>query len=375
MQPRPKALFLTPHDVTEPKTGAMQRTRALYTALALHRDVDVLVVPEEQKGARPLGIFGRRLALARQMLGPIRPYVLDRIARDKVRDRIAQVDYSVVVVRYLSTYFRIGAISHPRMIIDFDDDPVEAYRSLFLDRPLRLAQRVQRSYALTSYRVRANEAVAAARQIWLANNESVPKWSRAVYMPNVSPEGPPLAYRTPETSRFIFVANMEYGANIDALNYYCDHIYPILRKRAADTSLLVCGWHSPELLQNERYRDCNVSFAGYVSDIRQAYAECCAAVAPIVSGSGTSIKVMEAMSLGVPCISTPLGFRGYQSEIAGELPQVVGADPRDFADKMLSLRGNVETNLSIGRACTDFARRHWSTTALAARVAQALEDL
>ena len=76
---------------------------------------------------------------------------------------------------------------------------------------------------------------------------------------------------------------------------------------------------------------------GYVEDLREAYGRCRVVVAPIRSGSGTSIKVLEAMYSGRPCVVTRFAARGLLDAVRDGETALVADDDRAFARSVVQL--------------------------------------
>jgi glycosyltransferase involved in cell wall biosynthesis len=104
-----------------------------------------------------------------------------------------------------------------------------------------------------------------------------------------------------EKSRILFVGLMAYAPNVEAARLICDEIAPL----CPECEFIIAGKNPPRI-------DCpqNVMFPGYVDDIRPVIAGSDICIAPIRSGSGTRIKVLEYMAMGKPVISTSKGAEG-----------------------------------------------------------------
>jgi polysaccharide biosynthesis protein PslH len=110
----------------------------------------------------------------------------------------------------------------------------------------------------------------------------------------------------------VFVGSMDYHANIDAATYFAREIWPMLRERAPDLRFVIVGSRpTPEVVALGQQPGIHVT--GTVPDIRPYYRNAMAVAVPLRVGSGTRLKVLEAMAAGVPVISTPLGAEGLEA--------------------------------------------------------------
>lgn len=123
----------------------------------------------------------------------------------------------------------------------------------------------------------------------------------------------------------VFVGNMSYPPNIDAAQFLCHEILPIIQQKRPQTSVLIAGSdpHKSVLaLQNEQ-----VHISGWMEDIREAYASAKLFIAPMRIGTGLQNKLLEAMSMQKACITTNLANKAlgapkdaiYTAEHAADL--------------------------------------------------------
>ena len=99
----------------------------------------------------------------------------------------------------------------------------------------------------------------------------------------------------------IFVGNMSYLPNIESVEYLITQVVPLLNK---PLKILIAGTCPAPRIQ--KLAEKNVIVSGWIDDIRSAYTNAKIFVAPMWSGTGQQNKILEAMALGVPCITTSL---------------------------------------------------------------------
>ena len=108
-----------------------------------------------------------------------------------------------------------------------------------------------------------------------------------------------------------FVGNLSYAPNIEAAKYIALEILPALEKMGIQPKVLISGAKpSAELLS---LKD-RVELTGWVEDIRVSYASAKVFVAPMFIGTGLQNKLLEALALGLPCITTPLAFHALDCD-------------------------------------------------------------
>ena len=106
----------------------------------------------------------------------------------------------------------------------------------------------------------------------------------------------------------LFVGSMDYHANSDAVLWFVQQIWPTLKKRRPDARFVVAGRNPPP--QISALASSDITITGTVEDVRPWYRCATVVVVPIRTGSGTRLKILEAMAVGVPVVSTRAGAEG-----------------------------------------------------------------
>lgn len=128
------------------------------------------------------------------------------------------------------------------------------------------------------------------------------------------------------------IGNLGYLPNIEASIYIVKHIHPLL----PDTKVLICGARPHQSVLN--LSNDKVTVQGWIEDIRTAYRKINIFIAPIFSGTGQQNKILEAMAMGVPAITTPevnMAIGGMEGKHI-----LIASNPRQFADKIKLLQSN-----------------------------------
>jgi polysaccharide biosynthesis protein PslH len=148
----------------------------------------------------------------------------------------------------------------------------------------------------------------------------------AIRLPRVIPERPANPFFT-----LLYVGNMGYYPNEDAVTFFCRDILPKLRRRAASAvRLLVVGRGPSSKLLAACGAGDGVSVVGEVPDPDPYYAEADAVIAPIRAGGGTRIKILEGCSYRRPVVSTAMGAEGLTAAPGREI--LLADTPDEFAD-------------------------------------------
>lgn len=171
---------------------------------------------------------------------------------------------------------------------------------------------------------------------------------RVLVMPNGFPSGL-LAYptRPPGGATIVFVGTMEYAPNVEAAGWLAREIFPWIARRVPEARLLLVG-HDPRHRMRPLADGQRIVATGSVADVAPLVAGAAVSVAPIRAGSGTRIKILEALALGVPVVSTTLGAEGLDL-VAGR--EIVLADaPEAFAEAVVRLLSDRAARDAMGHA-------------------------
>ena len=110
----------------------------------------------------------------------------------------------------------------------------------------------------------------------------------------------------------LFTGNMGYPPNIDGACWLAREILPEVRKAIPGATLLLAG--ANPAMQVRRLEGKGIKVTGWLDDIRDAYNSASVFVAPMRSGSGLQNKLLEAMAMGLPCVTTPLANASLQAK-------------------------------------------------------------
>jgi polysaccharide biosynthesis protein PslH len=102
----------------------------------------------------------------------------------------------------------------------------------------------------------------------------------------------------------LFAGNMAYPPNVLAALYLIKEIFPEIKKSKPDIRLLIAGAHPTGEIK--KHKSSSIEITGWVNDIRECYNISKILVAPLQIGTGMQNKILEAMSMNLPCITTTL---------------------------------------------------------------------
>jgi glycosyltransferase involved in cell wall biosynthesis len=138
----------------------------------------------------------------------------------------------------------------------------------------------------------------------------------------------------PQPDTLIFSGSLSYSANYDALRWFLAAVFPCIQRAVPDVRLRVTG--STEGIDRAGLPGGGaVEYTGYVDDVRPLVASSWVSVVPLRHGSGTRLKILEAMALGTPVVSTAKGAEGLSVTPGEDI--ILRDDPDGFARGVVEL--------------------------------------
>ncbi|MGH2568589.1 MAG: glycosyltransferase [Bacteroidota bacterium] len=136
-----------------------------------------------------------------------------------------------------------------------------------------------------------------------------------------------------EPSSLVFTGMMGYVPNYDGMLYFLDEIFPLIQREVPDAKIYIVGNRPPQELL--RRRSLNVVVTDFVPDVRPYIQRASVYVVPLRMGGGTRLKVVEAMAMKKPIVTTSVGCEGIEVEHGATA--YVEDDPRRFAERVVEL--------------------------------------
>jgi polysaccharide biosynthesis protein PslH len=133
----------------------------------------------------------------------------------------------------------------------------------------------------------------------------------------------------------LFCGSLWSLPNSEGLFWFYKNCWNEVRKNLPDLKLLVVGSGKAPGYLNIMFQDESVEMIGTVDDVKPWYNKVAISIVPLLTGSGTRLKILEAMSLGVPVVSTALGAEGIEHTDGKDIVIMNGA--RDFSKKVVDL--------------------------------------
>lgn len=151
----------------------------------------------------------------------------------------------------------------------------------------------------------------------------------------------------------VYAGKMDFRPNVDAMRWFCDEILPLIRSEIPLAHLVIVGQKPAPSILALRERK-GVEVTGWVPDTRPYLADAAVYVVPLRMGSGTRLKVLEAMAMGKAIVSTSRGVEGI-ALVPGR-DALIADTPEDMARTVVALLRDPDRRSALGHAARALAQ-------------------
>lgn len=192
------------------------------------------------------------------------------------------------------------------------------------------------------------------------------------------PVGVDTNYFTPVRSRpgdrkILTFGTMSWPPNADSVAWFVKAVYPLVKRQIADVHFAAVGANPPPRLSALSRRDPTIDIPGFVEDIRTAAPGTAAFVVPLRIGSGMRVKIVDAMAMALPVVTTSVGCEGIALQPGTHA--LVADDPREFAEHVVSLLLHYPKRQRLGLAGRELVERSYSWPSILQRLDEALTNI
>lgn len=345
---RPQALVLSPEAAYPAIGGGALRTSSLIDYLARRYNIDVITFREDPADQRTFpadrvrdvlnlhlphhskSTMARAARNFRRFLEG-KPPLVDRYSgfETQVKQWLDERVYSIVLVEHFwaARYAKLLRDHAERLVLDLHniESVLQATTAATENWPLSMMfsrfaaayENMEREWIPQFDDVLVPSADDSAKIVTIAPTARV-----IVYPNTIARHEQPLV---PEEPAIVFSGNLEYHANVSAVQWFGSEIWPHIRQSHPEIEWRLIGKNSEAI----HLRVPGMRIIGAVDDAIRAIAATQVAVVPLRSGSGTRFKILEAWAAGRPVVSTTLGAEGLGARGGDHL--LIADDPVAFA--------------------------------------------
>jgi sugar transferase (PEP-CTERM/EpsH1 system associated) len=183
------------------------------------------------------------------------------------------------------------------------------------------------------------------------------------------PTGVDLDYFQPgneacQPDTLVFTGSMDYAANEDAMLFFVDEILPRVRSQVPNVSLVIVGRRPSRKVQALAASGQNIQVTGTVDDVRPYIQKGTVYIVPLRIGSGTRLKIFEAMAMAKAIVSTSVGAEGLPVREGVNI--LIANSPVEFARRVIGLLQHPVELSKLGKAARHLVEQEygWPTIAI-----------
>lgn len=169
----------------------------------------------------------------------------------------------------------------------------------------------------------------------------------------------------------LFCGTLDYTPNIEGVLWFYKNVFPLIKKQQPSVSFTVIGKMDQPGPYKELMEDPSVNFIGFVTDVVPYYINSAVFVVPLLAGSGTRLKILEAMSMGNPIVSTTVGAEGLELDSGKQI--ILADEPDAFANCVLTLFKSKELFERQRKIANDFVKRNYDWKIIGTRMNEQIE--
>jgi polysaccharide biosynthesis protein PslH len=166
----------------------------------------------------------------------------------------------------------------------------------------------------------------------------------------------------------VFTGKMDYRPNVDAMLWFADSILP----QITDAHLTIVGQQPHSRIQHLPQRE-NISLTGWVDSVQPYLDAATVYIAPLRMGSGTRLKILEAMASGCAIVATSIAAAGLSDEAKSAM--LIADDETVFANAVSALLQNPDKRAELGKCAKQMVRAHYDWSVLIPRLLNVYQEV
>jgi len=167
----------------------------------------------------------------------------------------------------------------------------------------------------------------------------------------------------------VFVGGFRHPPNVDAACWLAREIFPLVLARREGARLTIVGADPPQTVRG--LASDRVTVTGFVPDVEPFLARAAVVVAPLRTGGGMRVKLLQALARGKAVVTTSLGAEG----LCTGAPLLVAGSAPAVAEAVAALLADAETRRSLGRRARAYVAEHHTWSGFASRLAAIYREL
>ena len=357
-----KIVWLAPEPPVPPLTGGRERSQRMLAYLARRHTVQLITfaTPEEEPGLMELHRELARLTIV--------PYPSRREPLSSQMSRVVAEAIGgrpdAVHVQGLEMYRYVPQNADVRYVLDLHDVPGLLEARLIAVKAAPLA-RIWSQLKLAAVNRRETEAICQASAVIVVSEQDrkalrsahVAQDNKIVVIPNgVDLDYWALSEVDPDPATVLFPGALNWPPNIDAAIMLIHAVLPYVRARVPQVQVIIAGYQPDPALRALAQADAPFTLIANPPDMRPIFARAMVVAVPLRAATGTRYKIVQAMAMGRPVVSTPIGAEGLDLEKDVHLLIAPLVEP--FSEALVHLLTHPARRAELVRSGQTIIQRH-----------------
>ena len=396
MTQKAKLVFITEESPYPPTSGGKLRDYCLIELLRELFEIELLVFDSIPGTSPPPGVILNLIerdkpCILRRALGRLRPYILNGYSQNM--EKAIQQHSSDSKILWISRLVMAKYLIHANTLgylTILDEHNIES--ELLFKGAQEYKGWLKRYYLQLALSCRKWEATfcSLATSVTVTSEEDrkriqdLASISQVQVIPNAVDctyyESAPPVSASPSSKSLnqsiLFTGTLDYAPNIEGLRWFTQKVYPLLKEQldgaVPSLTFLVAGARPSSLLIHE-LESSGIKVVANPPSMIPLLHSASIVIVPLLSGSGTRLKILEAMSAGKAIVSTSKGAEGLEIEDAKDL--LIADTAEDFAEAIVQLWNHTEIRQKLGQNAVSTVRTRYDWRQLRPAIKRLIDEV
>jgi glycosyltransferase involved in cell wall biosynthesis len=180
--------------------------------------------------------------------------------------------------------------------------------------------------------------------------------------------------RRPDSRNILTLGTLHYLPNADGIRWFASEVFPLITRQVPGVSLTILGKNPPaDFLQMAAENPGVITVTGYVPELKLYMEQAALMVIPVRAGSGMRVRILEALALAMPLVTTTVGLEGIDAQPGEEV--LVADTAEDFAAQVIRLMGDEDLQVKLAENGRRLAERFYDWRVVLTKLDQVIRPL
>lgn len=307
---KPKLLLVSAIPPQPQNSGGATRIKNTLNELSKYYNVDFITFDESEIKTQP-----KNFSLFFTKFVPywFTPWYSKKLI-SKIKDLIRQNKYDIIQIEFSQLLYLVKYLPKKvkKVFTSHDIASISFYRRIFDDHPsffkiiFRYLTFLEIYLYEKKYLSRFDTIITVSQKDKQTLQQQLPN-KKIICLENGIDKINFLKKTTSKIIRLGYIGSFDHTPNLNAVKYFFNQIDPLLKKQNIDYKFFLAGKNNSRFVKNNFPK---ITDLGIVKETKDFYKNIDFLITPIFAGSGSRIKILEALSFGIPVISSPIGAEG-----------------------------------------------------------------